>query len=245
MNSFAKKPKKYFHDGGSMQNDAALYLQFIEDEEGIASRRFRMATLILFCESAALFWLWRQGSPLPLLWGLFAGCCLSLSLVYRAHARQSWEREEAMLEQLGIDIELLEGGAVRQKLVLAAETGAFNDMQVEKMTGSIRGQDEKGFTGGKQNDRLDSTTMRRDVKESEGAYEGLEGDLRRSEHLVKEANERYGAVANEQWNAAESKDLDLIEAGVERLGDLVRTDWFEKNAKDGAVDELMGQGQKE
>jgi hypothetical protein len=29
------------------------------------------------------------------------------------------------------------------------------------------------------------------------------------------------------------------------LGDLVRTDWFEKNAKDGAVDELMGQGQKE
>jgi hypothetical protein len=26
---------------------------------------------------------------------------------------------------------------------------------------------------------------------------------------------------------------------------LVRTDWFEKNAKDGAVDELMGQGQKE
>jgi hypothetical protein len=25
----------------------------------------------------------------------------------------------------------------------------------------------------------------------------------------------------------------------------VRTDWFEKNAKDGAVDELMGQGQKE
>jgi hypothetical protein len=87
--------------------------------------------------------------------------------------------------------------------------------------------------------------MRRDVKESAGAYEGLEGDLRRSERLVNEANERYGAVANEQWSVAESKDQDLIEAGVERLGDLVRTDWFEKNAKDGAVDELMGQGQKE
>jgi hypothetical protein len=25
----------------------------------------------------------------------------------------------------------------------------------------------------------------------------------------------------------------------------VRTDWFDKNAKVGAVDELMGQGQKE
>ena len=245
MNSSAKKPKKYFHDGVSMQNDAALYLQFIEDEEGIASRRLRMAALILFCESAALYWLWRQGSPVPLIGGLFAGCCLSLSLVYRAHTRQSWGREETMLEQLGIDPELVEGVDVRKKLVLAAETGAFNDMQVEKMTGSIRGQDEKGFTGGKRNEPLDSTTMRRDVKESEGTYEGLEGDLRRSEHLVSEANERYGAVANKQWSAAESKDQDLIEAGVERLGDLVRTDWFEKNAKDGAVDELMGQGQKE
>ena len=228
-----------------MQNDAALYLQFIEDEEVIASRRLRMAAVILFCESAALYWLWRQGFPVPLLGGLFAVCCLSLSLVYRTHARQSWRREETMLEQLGIDPELLEGGAVRQTFVLAAETGTFNDLQVEKMTGSIRGRDEKGFTGGKQNERLDSTTMRRDVKESEGAYEGLEGDLRRSEHLVSEANERYGAVANERWSAAESKDQDLIEAGVERLGDLVRTDWFEKNAKDGAVDELMGQGQKE
>ena len=245
MNGSAKKPKKYYHDGGSMQNDAALYLQFIEDEEVIASRRLRMAAVILFCESAALYWLWRQGFPVPLLGGLFAVCCLSLSLVYRTHARQSWRREETMLEQLGIDPELLEGGADRQTFVLAAETGTFNDLQVEKMTGSIRGRDEKGFTGGKQNERLDSTTMRRDVKESEGAYEGLEGDLRRSEHLVSETNERYGAAANEQWNAAESKDQDLIEAGVERLGDLVRTDWFEKNAKDGAVDELMGQGQKE
>lgn len=52
MKSSGKKPKKYFHDGVSMQNDAALYLQFIEDEESIASRRLRMAALILFCECA-------------------------------------------------------------------------------------------------------------------------------------------------------------------------------------------------
>jgi hypothetical protein len=245
MNSFAKKLKKYFHDGVRMQYDAALYLQFIEEEEGIAKRRIRVAALILSIEGAALLWLWIQGTSVPFLGGLLAVCCLSLSLGYRSHVRQSWAREETMLEELGIDPELLEEGSVRQKLVLAAETGTFNQVQVEKMTGSIRGQDEKGFTGGVQKDRLDSSTMRRDVKESAGAYEGLEGDLRRSEHLVNEANERYGAVANEQWSVAESKDQDLIEAGVERLGDLVRTDWFEKNAKDGAVDELMGQGQKE
>jgi len=69
--------------------------------------------------------------------------------------------------------------------------------------------------------------------------------LSRSEHLVGEANAQYEVVANERWKAAEEADLDLIEAGVERLGDLVRTDWLEKNAKDGALDELMGQGQKE
>ena len=228
-----------------MQNDAALYLEFIEEEEGIAKRRLRMTSLIILIEGTVLFWLWSQGTSVPLLGGLFAGCCLSLSLGYRSNVRQSWTREETMLEQLGIEMELLGEGSVRQKLVLAAETGTFNEVQVEKMTGSIRGQDEKGFTGGIQKDHLDSTTMRRDVKESAGAYEGLEGDLRRSEHLVNEANERYGVVANEQWSVAESKDQDLIEAGVERLGDLVRTDWFEKNAKDGAVDELMGQGQKE
>lgn len=245
MNSSAKKQKKYFHDGVGMQNDAALYLQFIEKEEGIAKRSLRMAALIMFVEGVALFWLWSRGASMPFVGGLMAMCCLTMSFTYRSHVRQSWAREEAMLEHLGIDPELLEEGAVRQKLVLAAETGTFNQMQVEKMTGSIRGQDEKGFTGGIQNDRLDSTTMRRDVKESAGAYEGLEGDLRRSEHLVNEANERYKTVAHEQWSVAESKDQDLIEAGVERLGDLVRTDWFEKNAKDGALDELMGQGQKE
>lgn len=245
MNSSAKKPKKYFHDGVGMQNDAALYLQFIEKEEGIAKRRLRMAALILFVEGVALFWLWRQGTSIPSIGGLLAVCCLSMSFVYRFHVRQSWAREETMFEHLGINPELLEEGSVRRKLVLAAETGTFNQVQVEKMTRSIRGQDEKGFTGGIQKDLLDSTTTRRDVKESEGVYEGLEGDLRRSEHLVNEANERYNTVAHEQWSIAESKDQDLIEAGVERLGDLVRTDWFEKNAKDGVLDELMGQGQKE
>jgi hypothetical protein len=33
--------------------------------------------------------------------------------------------------------------------------------------------------------------------------------------------------------------MDNIEAGVERLGDLVAAGWFEQNAKDGAVEELM------
>jgi len=159
-----------------MQNDAALYLQFIEEEEGIAKRRLRMTSLIILIEGTVLFWLWSQGTSVPLLGGLFAGCCLSLSLGYRSHVRQSWTREETMLEQLGIEIELLGEGSVRQKLVLAAETGTFNEVQVEKMTGSIRGQEEKGGTGGRQKEQREATTRRREGKEAAGAEEGREGE---------------------------------------------------------------------
>jgi len=80
---------------------------------------------------------------------------------------------------------------------------------------------------------------RRDASLSDGNFDGLEGDLRPSELLVSEANVRYEQIARQRWKDSESNDQDLIEAGVERLGDLVRTDWFEKNAKDGAVEALM------
>jgi len=37
----------------------------------------------------------------------------------------------------------------------------------------------------------------------------------------------------------------MVEAGVERLGDLVASGWFEKHQKDGAVGELMKKHQRE
>ena len=67
----------------------------------------------------------------------------------------------------------------------------------------------------------------------------MEDDLRPSELLVTEANLRYEAIAQKRWEDSESSDVDLVEAGVERLGDLVQTDWFEKNAKEGVVQALM------
>ena len=70
-------------------------------------------------------------------------------------------------------------------------------------------------------------------------YLGLEGDLRVAEQLVEEANQHYADEAQRLWDIAEARDMDNIEAGVERLGDLVATGWFERNAKDGAVEELM------
>ena len=44
----------------------------------------------------------------------------------------------------------------------------------------------------------------------------------------------YAKMAQKRWEIAEANDPDIIEYGVERLGDLVRTDYFEKNAEDGA-----------
>ena len=58
--------------------------------------------------------------------------------------------------------------------------------------------------------------------------------------MIEEANHSYASMAQERWEAAERADMDLVEAGVERLGDLVTTDWFEKNANDGSIYDLVG-----
>ena len=73
----------------------------------------------------------------------------------------------------------------------------------------------------------------------EGDYEGLEGELRVSEKLVEEANQHYATVAQRQWEIAEQRDMDMVEAGVDRLGDLVASGWFEQNSEDGALSSLM------
>ena len=108
-----------------------------------------------------------------------------------------------------------------------------------------RGTDEKGPAFDKAEARVDPTLVRVDPSLHEGDYEGLEGDLKVSEKLVEEANQHYAAIAQRQWEAAEKNDVDLIEAGVERLGDLVASGWFEQNAKEGAMREVMESKEKE
>jgi len=102
-----------------------------------------------------------------------------------------------------------------------------------------RGVDEKGPAFDDVEAPIDTSKQRVDPLLHEEDYAGLEGDLRVAEQLVEEANQQYAEEAQRQWNIAESRDMDNIEAGVERLGDLVAAGWFERNAKDGAVKELM------
>ena len=228
-----------------MQDDALRYLEFIDSEEARQATALRriglLATGMLVAGVLAI----QQGHDAVVVGSVMAAILTVFMMMKRNGDIKARQSEENLLGLLEVDPEYFEDGPARQQLTLAAETGKFSELQVKKNTGAIRGHDEKGFTGGAKQKPLDSKGTRRDVKESEGMYDGLEGDLRRSEHLVEEANARYQEVADQQWKEAESADQDLIEAGVERLGDLVRTDWFDKNAKDGAVDELMGQGQKE
>jgi hypothetical protein len=228
-----------------MQDDALRYLEFIDSEEARQATALRRIGLFAAGMLVAGVLAIQQGHDAVFVGSGMAAILTVFMMMKRNGDIKARQSEENLLRLLEVDPEYFEDGPARQQLTLAAETGKFSELQVKKNTGAIRGHDEKGFTGGAKQKALDSKGTRRDVKESEGMYDGLEGDLRRSEHLVEEANARYREVADQHWKEAESADQDLIEAGVERLGDLVRTDWFDKNAKDGAVDELMGQGQKE
>lgn len=228
-----------------MQSDALRYLNFIEIEELRQARMIRRMGVLSLVSLIAGVWMIREGFDAVVIGAVFASFIAVFMMIRRTESIKAHQREDALLRLLEVDPKHFEDGPSRERLVLAAETGAFNELQVKKNTGSIRGHDEKGFTGGKSANALNAEARRRDASESEGDYVGLEGDLRRSEHLVEEANAQYEEAASQQWKAAEEADIDLIEAGVDRLGDLVQTDWFEKNAKDGAVDEAMGQGQKE
>jgi hypothetical protein len=67
--------------------------------------------------------------------------------------------------------------------------------------------------------RIDAMTPRPE-------FEGLEGDLTEGEKLLEEANVVRHEKAQKEWKEAEESDTDLIEAGVEKLGDLVAKGYF-------------------
>ncbi|MFZ9048402.1 MAG: hypothetical protein ACO20Y_06380 [Poseidonia sp.] len=108
-----------------------------------------------------------------------------------------------------------------------------------------RGMDEKGPAFDDEKRPFAKASARKDPAEHESSYEGLEGPLLQGETLLEEANANYAETAQQRWIEAEQNDPDMVEAGVERLGDLVASGWFEKHPKDGAVGELMKKHQRE
>ena len=96
-----------------------------------------------------------------------------------------------------------------------------------------RGVDPAGPDWGKTDFKLGHEPVRRDAITEGKKYSGMEGDLTSGEKMVADANSKYAKMAQKRWEVAEASDPDLIEYGVEKLGDLVKTDYFEKNADEG------------
>jgi hypothetical protein len=101
-----------------------------------------------------------------------------------------------------------------------------------------RGNDERGFTSGIVESYLDADRNLTEAEERE-EYQGLEDELTVAQQVKVEADLRYAEHAQLRWEEAERNDPDLIEAGVKRLGDLVTTDYFEKNHDPNAISNLM------
>lgn len=101
-----------------------------------------------------------------------------------------------------------------------------------------RGGDPSGPDWGKTDFKLGQKPIRRDAIVEGQKYAGMEGNLTIGEKMIEDANKRYAKIAQSRWEKSESNDQDLIEYGVERLGDLVKTDYFIKNAEEGAFSKI-------
>ena len=153
------------------------------------------------------------------------------------------ERLSSFLTHIEVDwseISSLNLSNEQQEAVYQAYTTSFSPVgKTNKDQRRLRGQDDKGPAFGDASERFAQEATRHDPQEHEADYADLEGPLRPAETLVEEANLVYAEHAQERWKQAEESDIDLIEAGVESLGDLVASGWFEKNAEDGAVSGLV------
>ncbi|CAI8288786.1 MAG: Uncharacterised protein [Candidatus Poseidoniaceae archaeon] len=142
---------------------------------------------------------------------------------------------EEMLSDLHIDVDEF-GSQLTPALVMQQW-----ELQMKKERSNplmTRGKDERGFTPGILESELDADQAITQAEDRE-EYHGLEDDLTVAQQVKAEADQRYAEHAQQRWEEAERNDPDLIEAGVKRLGDLVATDFFEKNHDPHAVSKLM------
>ena len=89
-----------------------------------------------------------------------------------------------------------------------------------------RGIDPRGPAKGKGADTIDARLPRIDAMTPRPEFDDLEGDLTRAEETVAEADVIAAERAQKRWEKQEQGDPELIEAGVEKLGDLVAKGHF-------------------
>jgi low affinity Fe/Cu permease len=138
------------------------------------------------------------------------------------------------------EIDLERDFAEFQNTIALYKKGEFEKIEAaftNKKHRRSRGFDDKGPTSGVFSKSLNKDNLRIDAMKNKD-YDDILEEITVGESLIQEANEKYAEISGKRWIESESKDKDLIEAGVDKLGDLVKTEWFERNAKDGAVKEL-------
>ena len=143
----------------------------------------------------------------------------------------AWDEEETL--DLKWIIELVE-----------SNRGGKLAKEIDETTGAAtyltRGDDLKGPDWGRSDSDMSKRMLRRDAIRHGKKYEGMEGELTKGEIMVATVDDFAAAQAQRRWEAAEANDPEIIEAGVERLGDLVREGHFELTADEGAMRRLTG-----
>lgn len=160
-------------------------------------------------------------------------CCFNLVFVFiiLRRKKKSITRLISLIDMTGlVELTAEERSLDTNLQALKARIIAAETIHVQTQT---RGGDEKGPSWGKEDSALNQMAIRRDALEQGTQYDGLEGELTAGEKMVEMANKKYADMAERRWQDAEKEDADLQEYGVEKLSDLVQTDYFEKHAQDG------------
>ena len=100
-----------------------------------------------------------------------------------------------------------------------------------------RGSDDKGPAFGIADKRFSTKGERVDAMKNRD-YDDIVTVNSEGESLLRSADEIQIEKSAVQWNKSEISDQDIIEAGVDNLGDLIKTGWFDRNKQDGAVRQL-------
>mgnify|MGYP001594352403 FL=1 len=219
-----------------MYDDAITLEQLLAQQKSFNIRIIVITVLLIATLVGGLL----QNSQLLLI--SFALFCFSIYLFVERRSRN--EKIDEILKRMDFSLLQFEDSKTRSS-VERKLTKLFGNIPQRITSNSemarTRGADEKGPTWGKQDGVFGEVTNYRDAIEHGKVFDGLEDELNKSEKLIKNANENYSEMAQQRWEKSQSSDPDLVEAGVETLAELVTTDYFEKNSKDGAVEELMSQ----
>ena len=231
---------------GNVSENKELVKQFFVQERKKHRRMVVLLWIMMGLGDLVAIVAWFEGIEISrILRGLavLAGFAFVMLWLVRHQKKTLQERLGALLASIEFGWDELHGldlnAAEADHLHLAFSATTLGRITTNESYLRTRGSDEKGPAFDEAEAAINANKQRVDPMLHEEDYVGLEGDLRVAEQLVEEANQQYANEAQRQWDLAEAQDMDNIEAGVKRLGDLVATGWFERNAKDGAVEEVM------